>query len=85
MTAIEDCHDCGVWSYERPAGHSKSSAVRRGMAPMVTEWAFCLRGENGGSIWEVSHCVPGFATREEAIRAGTDAACAREARKRTAP
>jgi hypothetical protein len=58
------------WSYQRPMGHPKSSAVRRGIAQLVTEYAYALRSKDGTSF-ETSHAVSGFSTIEDAIRAAT--------------
>ena len=65
--------DCGafcVWWYSRPAGHSKSSDVRRQTAPMLTEWAFAIRcPPSMGGYFNTSKCTSGFASRDDAERA----------------
>jgi hypothetical protein len=57
-----------VWSYKVPIGHSKSSAVRRGMAPLTTEWAYALYDEKSG-CYLVSKAVAGFVSEAAAIEA----------------
>lgn len=53
------------WSYQRPIGHSKSSAVRRGHAPLVTEWAYAPLSADRQS-YVLARTVNGFASEEEA-------------------
>jgi hypothetical protein len=61
-----------VWPYQRPVGHSRSSAVQRGIAPMKIEWAYALLSDDG-SHYETSGAVSGFASEAEA-RAAAEAA-----------
>lgn len=81
---IEDCYDCGVYSYSRPTSHSKSARFLRGDGPFVTEWAFVLRGGDCGGVWwwELGNAVAGFKSRADAVRAGVDAVIVRELNKR---
>lgn len=52
------------WSYRRPVGHSKSSAVLGGHAPMVEDWAFAPIKD--GVILK-SQAVSGFVSKVAAI------------------
>lgn len=61
---IEDCGAYGVYWYRRPTGHTKTGARHRGETPMVTEWAYVLRAQDGS--WMIGKAVPGFETRDAA-------------------
>lgn len=68
MAAFPPFH---CWSYKRPVGHSKSSAVLRGDAPMITEWAYAMLAADGVSF-ETSRAVSGFATEDDARNAALE-------------